>query len=379
MRPQRSPAIYLLGAYVLLLAYASLYPFEGWRWPAIPSLQELLLLRWPPWRNRFDEWSNFLGYVPFGALMFGALVHHQSRSAAGLWLVTLLVGAALSYALEFTQHVVPGRFPSLRDWVNNSLGCALGALLAWWMHALGWLTASERWRARWFVPHSSAALVLLVLWPVGLLFPTPVPLGLGQLDGDAWRRAADAFGPLLSQLGWASDAPASASVIRSDLKRPDAAPLSTLREAWVMATGLAAPCLLAGVVTRIGWRRWCLAPGVTVIALAVMTLSTALNFGPDHAFAWMTRLHVQALVATTLVCASLCVLGPRWCVALALLALTAMVWLLADAPADPYYSASLQGWEQGRFIRFHGLAQWIGFLWPYATAAWLLAWWLRKR
>ena len=26
---------------------------------------------------------------------------------------------------------------------------------------------------------------------------------------------------------------------------------------------------------------------------------------------------------------------------------------------------SLQAWEQGRFIRFHGLAQWVGWLWPY--------------
>ena len=33
---------------------------------------------------------------------------------------------------------------------------------------------------------------------------------------------------------------------------------------------------------------------------------------------------------------------------------------------------TLQGWEQGRFVRFHGLAQWVGWLWPYAAMAWLL-------
>ena len=40
---------------------------------------------------------------------------------------------------------------------------------------------------------------------------------------------------------------------------------------------------------------------------------------------------------------------------------------------DPYFADSLQGWEQGRFIRFHGVARWIGWLWPYAAMAWLLA------
>jgi 2',3'-cyclic-nucleotide 2'-phosphodiesterase (5'-nucleotidase family) len=45
---------------------------------------------------------------------------------------------------------------------------------------------------------------------------------------------------------------------------------------------------------------------------------------------------------------------------------------VAQAPADPYFAASLHGWEQGRFIRFHGLAQWIGWCWPYAATLWLL-------
>jgi len=27
----------------------------------------------------------------------------------------------------------------------------------------------------------------------------------------------------------------------------------------------------------------------------------------------------------------------------------------------------LQLWEQGRFIRFHGIVQWLGWLWPFAA------------
>jgi len=65
--------------------------------------------------------------------------------------------------------------------------------------------------------------------------------------------------------------------------------------------------------------------------------------------------------------------SPRLAAALGLAALSAMVVLVAQAPADPYYASSLQDWEQGRFIRFHGLAQWVGWLWPYAAMAWLMA------
>jgi hypothetical protein len=47
--------------------------------------------------------------------------------------------------------------------------------------------------------------------------------------------------------------------------------------------------------------------------------------------------------------------------------------VVACRPAGRVGRRSLQGWEQGRFVRFHGLAQWVGWLWPYAAMAWLLA------
>jgi hypothetical protein len=48
------------------------------------------------------------------------------------------------------------------------------------------------------------------------------------------------------------------------------------------------------------------------------------------------------------------------------------VALVLQAPSDPFFGLSLQAWEQGRFVRFHGLAQWIGWGWPLAAMAWLL-------
>ena len=59
--------------------------------------------------------------------------------------------------------------------------------------------------------------------------------------------------------------------------------------------------------------------------------------------------------------------------ALLLLGLGVYLSLLNQAPENPYFSQTLQAWEQGRFIRFNGLAQWLGWLWPYAVLGYALS------
>jgi hypothetical protein len=46
--------------------------------------------------------------------------------------------------------------------------------------------------------------------------------------------------------------------------------------------------------------------------------------------------------------------------------------VLNQAPTSAYFAQTLQTWEQGRFIRFHGLAQWLGWVWPFAAGVYLL-------
>jgi hypothetical protein len=121
-----------------------------------------------------------------------------------------------------------------------------------------------------------------------------------------------------------------------------------------------------------GWRRVALALGALVLAMLAMTLSTLLNFGPEHALTWLTPATLPALAAAAATALLLAPLGRRVAAGLGLVVLTGLVMLVAQAPADPYFAQSLQAWEQGRFVRFHGLAQWIGWLWPYAAMLWLL-------
>jgi hypothetical protein len=82
---------------------------------------------------------------------------------------------------------------------------------------------------------------------------------------------------------------------------------------------------------------------------------------------------VQLGFAAALVLALALVAVPRrGCAALVLLALMLHLSLLNQAPASAYFAHTLQTWEQGRFIRFNGLAQWLGWLWPYAALFYVL-------
>jgi type IV secretory pathway TrbD component len=149
--------------------------------------------------------------------------------------------------------------------------------------------------------------------------------------------------------------------------------LSPQAEWMVTALGLLAPCLVAYVVTPQGWRRLGLALGALTLGVAAMTLSTALNFGPQHALTWIGPRTLPAL-ATGLALALACLALPaRVVCGVGLMVLVAMATMVSQAPADPYLTQSLKAWEQGRFVRFHGLAQWLGWLWPWLAMAWLLA------
>jgi hypothetical protein len=217
-------------------------------------------------------------------------------------------------------------------------------------------------RDRWFFGGSAGARALLLLWPVALLFPAPVPLGVGQIEG-ALRDLAER---LLEGTPWAEQASAWMAAAA------DVPPLSPFSEALTIALGLLAPCLLAHSAFRPGPRRIVVALMVAVAGFATTTLSTALNFGPAHALAWLTPPTLPALGLALVLAVASAWVGRRLAAALALVALTALMALIAQAPADPYFAESLQGWQQGRFIRFHGLAQWVGWLWPYAAIGWLL-------
>jgi VanZ family protein len=361
MPRHRSSAAPLAWLYAALIVYASLYPFTPWRAPGVSPLA-FLVLPWPKWWTGFDLVSNLLGYLPLGALIFGAFVRSGHGARPSL-LLALAGGSGLSLAMELLQNFLPQRVASNVDLGLNALGTLGGALLGLWVHLLGGV---ERWQAardRWFIGRSAGALALLLLWPVGLLVPLPVPLGQGQVLARLQETIAAALAG--TSLGPWFEAWADAEL--------EAGALSPGSEFALIALGLLAPCLVAFSVARPGWRRLAIVAGAAVCGCAATTLSTALNFGPQHLLTWSTPQALAALACGAAIASVSSLLPQRAAAGLGLVALTALVIFVAQAPSDPYFAQSLQGWEQGRFIRFHGAARWIGWLWPYAAIAYLLA------
>jgi VanZ family protein len=360
MALQRSSAVPLAGAYAALIVYASLYPFSGWTVPGV-SIWHFLTLTFPHWWTAFDLIANLLGYLPLGALVFGAMVRSGFRLVHALGVATL-IGTGLSFTMETLQNFLPMRVSSNLDLALNAAGTALGASIGAAVHLLGGMQRWQEVRERWFISHSAGGLALLILWPVGLLFPTPVPYGLGQV----WPRVRDALAT------WLQDSSVAEWIgpwLQTD---SDVSALAPASEFVVVALGLMAPCFVAYTISRPGWRRMLLAASAVAVGFGATTLSTALNFGPQHALAWRTPTSMAALIAGLTLVLLLAFTPRRAAAAIGLMVLTAMVSIIGQAPADAYFADSLQAWEQGRFIRFHGVAQWVGWLWPYAAIVWLL-------
>ena len=343
--------------YAALIFFASLFPFNGWRAQGIEPAVFLLAPLPPPYWTGFDVGTNVVGYAPLGFLLALALL----RTGRGRWAVplALLAGALLSLVLEFLQIYLPQRVPSNLDWLLNTGGTLAGALLALLLERLGAIARWSRFRTRWFLPDARGALVLLALWPWALLFPAAEPFGLGQVVERLQGALAQALEgtPFLEWL---------------PLREEPLLPLSPWAELWCVALGLWVPCLLACSATAPGWRRAALALSAVPVGLGVSALSVALSFGPAHAWDWLSLPVAVGVVLGAGLALPALFLPPRACAMLLLVALPVQLALLNDAPASAYFAQTLQVWEQGRFIRFYGLGQWLGWLWPYATLVYVL-------
>ncbi|WP_313076686.1 VanZ family protein [Melaminivora sp.] len=344
--------------YAALIVFASLFPFEGWRAQGISPWVFLTARIPPPYWTWFDVTINVTGYAPLGFLLaLGGLRSGLPRAAVPL---AALAGALLSLAMEYLQIFLPRRVPSNLDLLLNAAGALLGALVAALLERLGAIARWSRFRERWFVPHSRGALALLALWPWALLFPASLPFGLGQM----WQRLEDALAELLEGTPFLEWLPEREAPLES---------LSPGGEFLVVGLGLLAPCLLGFGVMRHPGRRAAFALATAIIGVAVTALSASLSWGPAHAWEWLTPATRAGVALGVVLALALVALPRRACAALLLLALMLHLNLLNDAPTGAYFAQTLAAWEQGRFIRFYGLGQWLGWLWPYVALVYVLA------
>ncbi len=337
--------------YAGLIVYASLYPFADWRNQGIAPW-DFLLAPWPRYWTGFDVGANVVGYIPLGFLLALSALR-TGRAAKAIRLATLVAGL-LSLVMETSQSYLPARVPSNIDWGLNVLGACLGAVVASLLEMWGAIDRWSRFRARWFLPDARGALVLLALWPMALLFPAAVPLGLGQV----FERLEAALAEYLL------DTPFLEWLPVRDL---DLEPLVPGAELVCVMLGLLIPCLLGFCVIRSKARRTVFVGAVVLAGVGATALSAAMSYGPAHAWAWLDLPVQVGLAAGGVLALVLLPVPSRVSAALMLLALGVYLSVLNQAPTSAYFAQTLQTWEQGRFIRFHGLAQWLGWLWPYAA------------
>lgn len=337
-------ARYLLAAYVVLIAYASLYPFSRWVLRGANPFA-FVFAAWPAHITSFDVIVNVLGYVPLGCLW--VLAARPGSSRVFSILVAALASAVLSVGLEALQSYLPDRVASNVDTALNVTGALIGALLgaAWAPHA----HASQSLvigRHRWFRPGARVdlGLVLLGLWLFAQLTPTTMLFGLG------------------GGFGLTPEAPAE----------PLAAEVFVRIEVASCAMAVVALGLFTSTLTRSGASGWLVVATLVAIGLLVRSAAFAALFAPKNAFTWATPGALQGLAIGLAALLLQGLLDQRTRVVLSVLMLAAAAVVVNVAPSNPYTSYSLNVWRQGHFLNFHGLTSFVTMLWPIAAIAYLI-------
>jgi VanZ family protein len=168
-----------LAVWLLLIVYASLYPFLPWRLPPAESLHEAIAV--PRYLIRSDVVFNVLAYIPLGTL--AALYFRQRGDARRAIAEAIALGAALSAVMETAQLFIPGRVAAISDFLANTGGTVLGALMfadpvySMATAPLGAMRERNVIEGAW----GDAGLVLLGLWLIAQLNPALPFFGAGNI------------------------------------------------------------------------------------------------------------------------------------------------------------------------------------------------------
>ncbi|HQR04473.1 MAG: VanZ family protein [Proteobacteria bacterium] len=329
-------------AYTLLVIYASLHPFSGWRDLGVPPFA-YLDAAWPRYYTGFDLASNVVGYLPLGFLWAATFQARLPRAVA--LVLTLCLGMLLSLGMETIQNYLPSRVSSNVDLGCNTLGTLLGSIAGViWGRALLSGGRLHQLRNTWIIPGRSGdtGLVLLALWLLTQLNPETLLLGSGDLRHLLGLEQAMNF---------------------------DAEHFRRIETVVAGVNGLATGLVMSAVLRQ---RRPATILTLFFAALSIRALAYALLVSPAEAFHWITpgnELGLALGLALLLPCLWLPPVLRRVLAAMALLFATVVVNL---APENPYLKQATQVWRQGHFLNFNGLTRLASVLWPFLALCWLM-------
>lgn len=325
--------------YGVMIVYASLEPFSGLIAP-LPGTPFFLFAPWPVRYLRFDIAINVAAYAPFG--FFVALVGRQTRARAR-FTTAVAMAALLSAAMETTQMFLPSRDASTIDFVSNTVGGGVGAIVALALNgAPGVRARIGSWRHRVFLGGRSGDLgiALLGTWLMAQVNPG-IPLFAATFD-PSLELTRDVAGTLLQA------AESAFNVIGAGLflalllrqRRYFGGAVLVLIGVALMLKGAAATALLRSTV----WDNW-LKPGV---AFGVAAGAAAL----------LLTIRLSRPVQTTL------------CAIALLSSLTAP--LLAPDMWHARPPLALFDWPYGHLLNFNGLTHAVLVVWPVLASCYLM-------
>jgi VanZ family protein len=340
--------LYLTGGYLLLIAYASLYPLAGWRDSGGNAL-DFLTAAWPRYYTGVDLATNVAVYLPFGFLCAAALRRRLPGIPA--WLLATLLGSAASLSLEMLQNYLPERVPSNLDLACNATGTLLGA----WLGASkgGYLLEEGRladWRRQTLMRGYGVdmGVLLVAAWLLTQLSPESLLFGSGNL--------------------------------RLMLDLPPVQPFLAERFISVETTIAAAGLLAAGLVVTLLLRRHArpLTVGLLLLAVLVKAATHGVLMGQAAALAWITPGNSTGMAIGLVLWWSATFLNIELQRAVAALALLFATVMVNVAPDNPYLQNTLHIWNPGQFLNFNGLTRLISSLWPFLALPWLMSYRPRK-
>lgn len=333
-------------AYLLIIVYASLHPFRGWRYPP-DEILHFLTAPWPRYVTLSDVLINVIAYAPFGFLLSLGLKARLSAVAAVV--LATLMASGLSLAMESAQMFLPTRIASNIDLLTNSTGALLGAMAA--PLSLPSSFPGRRLaalRQQWFIPGAGAdvGLVVICFWLLTPMHPTAQLFGTGNLRATFELPAYAIHTPQLLMF----------------------------TEAVVVLFNLLGLGTLISTVMRRTSRPHLLIAAVVAIGLAIKAITSMILFKAPGLLIWLTPGVAIGLLAGALLLYPLTRMPRPAQIAVAILCFSAAVVAINLAPDNPYQMVPPKLLARGHthFLSFSGIIRALSDLWPFLAIAYLL-------
>ena len=352
-RPRSPLALYLLLGYTLLILYASLSPFTGWRDSGI-AMMSFVTEPLPQYVSRFDLAVNALAYIPFGflaTLVFLQLVRPLTAAVLGT-----MCGVALSFSLEVAQGFLPGRVSNNLDLIANACGTVAGVLVCTRAGTLPIATERlMRWRTRWFLPGRLTDLGLAL---IGLWF-------FSQLDPSL---------PLLGIVFFSDGVQAQLAGLTTSVASKILGPIS-------VSLNLVSLGLMLRLITRSNRATLAAVALIVSMAAVIKLIAAMVLLRTEAAFLWVSQEIAWALVGGALGVAVASAMPRRWVEAICALTLLGAIALSLFKPGESvsFLSLRLFRWTYMQLLHYTGLSAAVAEIWPYAALAFLVLLWRNDR